>query len=101
MRGPPEGAGIVRATHQEEWRDWPVEAPATPPHMGTVPNPAGTGQAWEMWKSIHPDLCPSTGGGFFVSDDCLRAEMQGMRRGLSARCTLRLRELLRAARGLL
>src|SRR3712207_2708561 len=74
--GPPRpGSGseppaIVRAhitPHQEGWRDWPVEAPATIAGESLERcQVQQAGEAWEMWGEVRSDLRPTRGGGFFL-----------------------------------
>src|SRR5262245_23121342 len=94
------GIGIVSrhiAPHQEGWRDWPEEAPATPSDLGPrkVPTPAGVdsmpgrcGKSAPHGTSAHLDpaevFCVKEPDGSPVF------EMQGVRGELSARCPLRL-----------
>jgi hypothetical protein len=50
---------VTYAPHQEGWRDWPEETPATPSDLGPrkVPTPAGVAvlrdqAAWKMWEEL-------------------------------------------------
>src|SRR5512132_2281830 len=108
-----DGAAIAifpahNAPHQEGWRDWPDETPATPSDLGPrkVPTPAGLvvrpgrcGKSAPHGTSAHIE----PGGGLFVEepDGSPIAEMQGVRGRVPARRSLRLRAVIRAAGGLL
>src|SRR3954468_13438098 len=86
------------APHQEGWRDWPEETPATPSDLGPrkVPTPAGVAaRAWKMWEERSSrNLRPlkTRRRSFYVrgANGSRLSEMQGMRPELSARCPLRL-----------
>src|SRR6478752_6794900 len=93
--------------HQEGWRDWPIEAPATTSDLGPrggANSSRSRQKAWKMWGNVRPDL-PTKWRRFFCfrekrgSDVTRGLEVQGVRGLLRAGRPLLLRALLRAARG--